>query len=367
MKIVAVMMYSGVGANAYEKDMIVRCLESLQGFVDGIVMLDTGGTDEIVQIACDYSVYLYHTYWTGDFSKHRNEALDYAMAQYPDDDLWWFIVDPDESLIEPEIGYSAMKERIFKIPQEATALAVVLHEINELGEKTTGWRGMRLFRKSSNLRYKNIVHNKPVIDGHAAMTKIEMNHYGYSHNKGKLQDKWLRTNYGLKQQINEDPYDHRTCYYLSQNSASLKRYEEALFWGIRCMLYFPYPEEPGKLNFYGAMYYVIGMSFARLGEGTEAWRWLQHGLNLFPDDLDLNFAMALVGAQSARKDLFLPHAKKYLALLERYRKPSQLNTFEALIHKEDELERNVHHIGSKSENDIRTWMKNWDQMETLAA
>lgn len=363
MKIIAVMMYSGVGSNSYERDMIVRCLESLQGFVDGIVMLDTGGTDEILEIAMDYSVSLYHTNWTGNFSKHRNEALDYALAEYPDDDLWWFIVDPDESLIEPEIGCAAMKRRFASVPQKATALAVTIHEIDENGEKTTGWRGMRLFRKSTNLRYKNIIHNKPVIDGYAAMTNIEMNHYGYSHDKTKLRQKWVRSNEALKKQIAEDPYDHRTCYYLCHNSASLRRYEEAIFWGIRCMLYFPYPDDPSTLNFYGSLYYAIGISYARLEDGNESWRWIQHGLRLFPDDIDLNFAMAMIAARAVREDLFFPHAHKYLELLEKYKTRERYDTFEGLMPKEDNLERNVHHINSQSEADVRNWIENWNEFE----
>jgi tetratricopeptide (TPR) repeat protein len=366
-KIVAVMLYSGVDSNSYEEEMIVRCLESLQGFVDGIVMVDTGGTEKIIEVAADYAVKLFHSPWTNDFSFHRNEALDYALAEYPDEDLWWFTVDPDEELIEPDIGYKVMRERIAKLPEEAAALAVTIHEINMKGDRTTGWRGLRFFRKSTNLRYRNIVHNKPIIDGNAAMTNIEMHHYGYSHNKNKLREKWARTNVALKMQIAEDPYDHRTCYYLSQNSASLRRYEEAIFWGIRCMQYFPYPDDPSTLNFYGSIYYVLGMAYARIGDGNEAWRWLQHGLKLFPEDLDLNFAMALIAARAVRKDLFTPHAEKYLQLLENHRKPDKLKTFMGLMPKEDNLERNVHHIGSQSEADVRRWIEHWDELEEEAA
>ncbi len=367
MKIVAVMLYSGVGANSYERDMIVRCLESIQGFVDGIVMVDTGGTAEIIKVAADYAVSLYHSPWTSHFAKHRNEALEYAMAEYPEEDVMWFIIDPDESLVEPEVGFEEAKKRLAKTSPLATALAVLVHEVNPESERTASWRGIRFFKKAANLKYKNIIHNKPVIDGNAAMTNVELNHYGYSYQEDKKQEKWIRTNKNLKESIGEDSRDHRTCYYLCQNSASLRRYEEAIFWGIRAIQYFPYPDDPTKLNFYGGVYYTLGMSYARIGNAEESYRWLNHGLSLFPDDLDLNFAMALIGVRALRKDLFMPHAEKYLQVLDGCKNPEQPKTFASTVAPEDYLERNIHHITSESEMDIRHWIEHWDELEEQAA
>ena len=144
MKMVAVMLYSGVNSNSYEEGMIVRCLESMQGFVDGIVMVDTGGTEKIIEVAADYAVKLYHSPWTGDFSFHRNEALDYAIADYGQDDVMWLIIDPDESLVAPEVGFKKMRKRIGQLPPEIAGLAVAVHEVNKSGERTGSWRGMRI-------------------------------------------------------------------------------------------------------------------------------------------------------------------------------------------------------------------------------
>jgi len=366
-KIIAVMLYSGVGSNSYENTMMVRCLDSLQGFIDGCIVLDTGGTEFIKDLQKKYKFHLYHSPWTGHFAKHRNEALEYAKAEYPEEDLMWLIIDPDESLVEPEVGFEEAKNRLAKTSSLATGLAVLVHEVNPDGERTASWRGIRFFKKASNLRYKNIIHNKPVIDGNAAMTNVEINHYGYSYQEDKKQEKWERTNKNLKELIGEDSRDHRTCYYLSQNSASLRRYEEAIFWGIRAIQYFPYPDDPTKLNFYGGIYYTLGMTYARIGNAEESYRWLHHGLSLFPDDLDLNFAMALVGIRALRKDLFMPHAEKYLELLDDCRKPAQPKTFASAINQEDYLERNIHHITEEAEREIRHCMEHWDELEEEAA
>ena len=133
------------------------------------------------------------------------------------------------------------------------------------------------------------------------------------------------------------------------------------------MKYFPYPDDPSQLNFYGGIYYTIGMVYARLNIGRESHRWLSHGLSLFPDDLDLNFAMALIGVKAIRKDIFMPHAEKYLEQLEICRNPIKPKKFIAGISQDDYLERNIHHITEKSEMDIRHWIENWDELEEEAA
>jgi tetratricopeptide (TPR) repeat protein len=314
----------------------------------------------------DYAVSLYHSPWTGDFSFHRNEALAYAIADYDQDDVMWLIIDPDESLVAPEVGFKEMRKRLTKLPDEVAALAVAVNEVNNADERTGSWRGIRFFRKSANLRYKNIIHNRPSIDGQAAMSNIELNHYGYSHNKDKLREKWLRTNESLKADIKEDPDSFRTCFYLCKNSLSLRRYEEGIFWGIRCLIKFPYPDDPDELQFYGSLYYAIGMAYARIQNAEEGWRWLDHGLKQFPDDIDLNFAMTTVAVKCVERDIFFKHAEKYLELLEEYRNPEKFDVFAKSVDPADLIERNVHHITNECEANVRGWMQNWQDIEELA-
>jgi glycosyltransferase involved in cell wall biosynthesis len=69
---------------------ILRCLESVRPWVDRIVVLDTGSSDETVTLAGQCGAEVHHLTWTDDFSAARNHALDLAAAD------WNLILDADE-------------------------------------------------------------------------------------------------------------------------------------------------------------------------------------------------------------------------------------------------------------------------------
>ena len=61
-----------------EERHIKRCLESVKGLVDEIIIVDTGSTDNTVSIAKRLGANVYLHEWENDFSKARNESLKYA-------------------------------------------------------------------------------------------------------------------------------------------------------------------------------------------------------------------------------------------------------------------------------------------------
>jgi len=78
-----------------EAENIRACLESV-GWADEIVVVDSGSTDETVEIAREFTgkVYL-HPDWPG-FGPQKNRALDYATGD------WVLSIDADER-VTPEL------------------------------------------------------------------------------------------------------------------------------------------------------------------------------------------------------------------------------------------------------------------------
>jgi glycosyltransferase involved in cell wall biosynthesis len=72
---------------------IARCLESVRPWVDRIVLLDTGSTDDTVAIARRLGAEVHHCDWPDDFAAARNHALDRADAD------WNFFIDADEWIL----------------------------------------------------------------------------------------------------------------------------------------------------------------------------------------------------------------------------------------------------------------------------
>jgi glycosyltransferase involved in cell wall biosynthesis len=67
-----------------------RCLTSLSGLVDEIVVVDTGSTDDTIAIAERHNALVAHEPWRDDFATPRNRSLDLASGE------WILYLDADE-------------------------------------------------------------------------------------------------------------------------------------------------------------------------------------------------------------------------------------------------------------------------------
>ncbi len=77
-----------------ESKHLARCLESVDGVVDEIIVVDTGSTDDTVEIAKKYDAKVYNYEWNDDFSAARNESIKHATGD------WVLILDADEEISE---------------------------------------------------------------------------------------------------------------------------------------------------------------------------------------------------------------------------------------------------------------------------
>ena len=75
-----------------EERFLVGCLDSLEGFVDEVVLVDTGSTDATPRIAADRGITVHTFPWADDFSAARNRALDLARGE------WILYIDADERI-----------------------------------------------------------------------------------------------------------------------------------------------------------------------------------------------------------------------------------------------------------------------------
>lgn len=97
-----------------EEDRIEACLKSLAGWVDELIVLDSGSKDKTVDIAQQYADRVIETDWPG-FGPQRNRALSYCQHE------WVLNIDADERmtlalkaeidtlLSSPELEYNLVK------------------------------------------------------------------------------------------------------------------------------------------------------------------------------------------------------------------------------------------------------------------
>lgn len=77
-----------------EERCIARCLTSVAPWVDRMVVLDTGSTDDTVAIAQGLGAEVHHFPWPDSFAEARNHALSLADAD------WNLVIDADEWIID---------------------------------------------------------------------------------------------------------------------------------------------------------------------------------------------------------------------------------------------------------------------------
>lgn len=87
-----------------EADYLGDCLASLKPFVNQIIVIDTGSTDQTLAIARGFSAHCETILWSDDFSAARNYALKYATSQ------WVLHIDADERV--PEVSANQIIQKL---------------------------------------------------------------------------------------------------------------------------------------------------------------------------------------------------------------------------------------------------------------
>lgn len=122
------------------------CLQSVQGVVDELVIVDTGSQDDTKAIAQRFGAKVFDFDWCHDFAAARN----YSLAQVSSD--WVLVLDADETLISEAIP--AMLEAI-QSPE--TLLITLLRE--EVGATQSPVSLVsRLFRRHPQLQFQRPYH-----------------------------------------------------------------------------------------------------------------------------------------------------------------------------------------------------------------
>lgn len=137
-----------------EERILARCLDSLQGLVDEIIIVDTGSTDETKRIAAGYTEQVYDFVWTGNFSEARNFAFSKARMEYI------YSADADEVLdAENRAAFLRMKEVL--LPEIEI---VQMYYVNQLANGTIYNYDKelrpKLFRRNRTFRWQGAIHEQ---------------------------------------------------------------------------------------------------------------------------------------------------------------------------------------------------------------
>ena len=193
---------------------IERCLSSARQWVDEMVVLDTGSTDDTVALARGCGARVHHFDWVDDFSAARNAALSHTDAQ------WNLVLDADEWIEDgadclardrlgdaPFIGVASIRSAF----QAGGATSSATSSISRLLPRGTRYRGRIHEQPQSNLARRRI----PLVIGHD----------GYM--PELLQKKRDRNAALLARELAEDPEDAHVHFHLGKDHEVYERYAQA--------------------------------------------------------------------------------------------------------------------------------------------
>jgi tetratricopeptide (TPR) repeat protein len=156
-----------------------RCLASLSGVVDEIVVVDTGSTDATPEIAAGFGARICRHAWQNDFSAARNVGLEAATGD------WILTIDADEYLAAETRG----EVRSVIGQGDADGILVTVRNLLAPGDliQSADSRIVRLFRRREDVRFAGIIHEEVAAaitgrGGRIVGSPIVIVHDGYASN-----------------------------------------------------------------------------------------------------------------------------------------------------------------------------------------
>jgi glycosyltransferase involved in cell wall biosynthesis len=269
-----------------EEAYLSRCLESVRGLVDDIVIVDTGSSDRTIDIARAFGARLFHFDWQDDFSLARN----FSLAQAAGD--WILSFDADESIAARD--HASIRAVLHR---DDLDLVIVPQRHYLASGAVVGWQAgsggydeglpfpgfldvdcLRLFRKRPWLRFRNRVHETIVsIDPAHPLVSARgdwvIHHFGKAGDQDVLRakaDAYLRM--GLKK-VEEHSSDPQVHYELGVQYAEIGQPGAALPCFERVLALTPrFRDTP----------FWIALCLVRLGEHQKALSALSRAARLLP-------------------------------------------------------------------------------------
>lgn len=186
-----------------EEKYLDRCLKSVEGIVNEIVIVDTGSTDRTIEIAKANGAKVFYYEWNNHFAEARNEAIKHTTSE------WVLVLDADEYITKWD---SKRIEKILSNKNQIGEILIYSKYIIDDKEYISNSNLKRLFPKG--ITFEGRVHeqldtNLPSID-----TNIEVKHNGYYKT-----EKFERNIPLLRESLKENPKD---AYLYSQLAREFK-------------------------------------------------------------------------------------------------------------------------------------------------
>jgi glycosyltransferase involved in cell wall biosynthesis len=267
-----------------EEQNLPRCLKSVRGLFDEIVVVDTGSTDRTKDIAAEFGARVFDFTWIDDFAVARNVALDHATGDYV---LW---LDADDVLDPPE------RDKLLKLLKRIRVGQREAYVLQCFCETAVGGQiavdHPRLFPRLDDIRWERRIHEVINVALDRAgipmvWTDIVIRHMGYLdpvvHERKRQRNLLL-----LRKELTDRPEDPFNYYYMGALAFERSKWLEALgYYTLSLAKCGP------TLSISCKLFAMIAWTNQLLTRYEESVRVSSEGLSYFPDDGELLFRKAI--------------------------------------------------------------------------
>lgn len=278
-----------------EQETLGRCLESVKDIVDEMVIVDTGSTDETKKIAKSYDARIFDYEWNDSFADARN----YSMSKAGGD--WILIMDADDELAKEDTGL--LREIINSdgpAPIYYMKTLCFTGNVPDLNNVLLNLN-VRLIKNGLGYHFKGNIHEHPVVgedtpDVPGQTADIRFYHYGYLHQAVTSKDKRNRNIRLIEKELEANPEDPLMIFYLGNEYYASQDFEKALE-------IFKHSLEicNATSTLVSKLLFRIAICMQMLGKTDDAYKFIDKGLEYYPNLTDIEFLRADILLQQNKK------------------------------------------------------------------
>lgn len=241
-----------------EEKHIDNCLSAIQKYMGNypheIVFIDTGSTDQTVELAKKYTDKIFFFEWIGDFSAARNYSISCASND------WILVLDCDEYI--EAINLDILDLMTSKYPTRIGVITQRSHCIMNQMDSIYSILVSRFFNRKY-YHYESIIHEQvrpldPNLKVEHNDISLSVEHFGYTGSKEELLSKANRNIKLLLQALDKSPDNPYLYFQLGQAYNSIQDTQHACYYYGKGLDYATNP----SLGFVQTM--VIGYGYALL-------------------------------------------------------------------------------------------------------
>lgn len=146
-----------------------RCLSSVSNVVNEINIIDTGSTDETINIARKYTDRIFHFKWVDHFAEARNFSFEKATKEYI---LW---LDADDVIMEKDQKQLMDLKKTLSSEVDSVSMNYILG-FDDYGNVRSSIRRNRLVKREKQFKWRGVVHEYLEVSGVILNSDLSVTH-----------------------------------------------------------------------------------------------------------------------------------------------------------------------------------------------